>query len=176
MFSFLSNFKHKQEMRESKDEIMIGELVLAMHHLGAPTIRLYADSGQQYISFKLVSDPILNSVTIILDRKTGGSALGEMLVGNKAVLTVQAEVKNYVADPDDLLQMYRTDLQNIFRVPLLGDIRLDHQLNSVMATKKLIIDIDQFIFSHENRLRLHRLLTNTLAELREALRKYKKTN
>ena len=34
---------------------------------------------------------------------------------------------------------------NIFKVPMLGDVRLDHQLNSILATKKNLIDIDAYI-------------------------------
>jgi len=36
MLSFLSQFKHNQEMRESKDEILIGEIVRGMSRLKAP--------------------------------------------------------------------------------------------------------------------------------------------
>ncbi len=174
MFSFLSRFKHQQEMRESKDEILIGEIVLAMQRLGAPAIGFHADAGLQYVRYKPISDPVLNSVVLILDRKTGDSALQQAIIGSKAIITVQAEVKNYLADPDDLLHMYRTDLQNIFKMPLLGEIRLDHQLNSVLATKKVIIDIDNYILNPEAQTRLYNLLGSTIHELREALRRYKK--
>ena len=131
MFSFLSRFKHQQEMRESKDEILIGEMVLAMQRLGAPAIGFRADAGLQYVRYKPISDPVLNSVVLTLD-------------------------------------------QNIFKMPLLGEIRLDHQLNSVLATKKVIIDIDQYILNPEAQTRLYNLLGSTIHELREALRRYKK--
>jgi hypothetical protein len=175
MFSFLSKFQHRQEMRESKDEMLIGELVVAMAQRRSPAIRFHADTGRQAVTFKPVDDAVLHTITVILDRKTGDSALQQALIGSKATLTVQAEVKNFMADPDDLVHMYRTDLQNIFKMPLLGDIRLDHQLNSVLATRKLIIDIDGHIGTDEaSAKRLSDLLSKTIDELRVRLQPYKK--
>ena len=41
--------------------------------------------------------------------------------------------------------MWRTDFANITRMPLLGQVKLDHQLNSVPATKKLIVELNEFL-------------------------------
>lgn len=175
MLSFLSKFQHRQEMRESKDEILIGEMVFAMAHLRSPAIGFHASDDWQAVTFKPQDDPVLHSVTIILDRKTGSSALQQALIGSKATLTFQAEVKNYLADPDDLIHMYRTDLQNIFKFPMLGDTRLDHQLNSVLATRKMVIDIDTYILKGaESTSRLTELLRNAVDDLRGKLAQYKK--
>ena len=175
MLSFLNQFKHGQEMRESKDEILIGEVVRAMARMGSPAIGFHADTGFQSIRFKPTRDPLLHSVIVIVDRKTGGGALQQAIIGSKAVVTVQAEIKNYLADPDDLIHMYRTDLQNIFKIPLKGDVRLDHQLNSILATKKLVIDIDDHILKGEESVaRLTQMLHGTIAELRDKLAPYKK--
>ena len=175
MLSFLSQFKHSQEMRESKDEIMIGEVVRAMSRLQMPANGFFASTGEQTIRFKPLSDPLLHSVLIRLDRKTGGSALQQAIIGSKATVTVQAEVKNYLADPDDLVHMYRTDIANIFKIPMLGDVRLDHQLNSILATKKVMIDIDDYIQKgEESAQRIAQLLNGLIAELRQKLAPYKK--
>lgn len=175
MLKFLSQFQHKQEMRESRDEILIGKMVAAMSHLGYPAIGFHAHNDYQAVTYKTKDDPILHTVVIILDRKTGGSALGEALLGNKATLRFQAEVQNRMADPDDLLHMYRTDLQNIFKMPLLGDIRLNHQLNSVLATKQRIIEIGDYLFEKDkDGSRLKNLLDETINELRDTLKDYKK--
>ncbi len=175
MFSMLSKFKHGREMRASKDEILVGEIVRVMARLNNPAIGFKASEGEQSLHFKPTQDPILYSITIMLDRKTGGSAIQEALVGSKAILRVRAEVKNYMADPDDLIHMYRTDFQNIFKSPMLGNIRLDHQLNSVFATKQNVIDIDQHILKGDDSdKKLRELLTSMIAELREKLKPYKK--
>ena len=175
MLSFLSQFKHAQEMRESKDEILIGEVVRAMSRLQMPATGFFAGTGEQTVRFKPLSDPLLHSVTITLDRKTGGSALQQAIVGSKATVTVQAEVKNYLADPDDLVHMYRTDIANIFKIPMLGDVRLNHQLNSILATKKVLIDIDQYILKgEESAQHTAQLLNGLIGELRQKLAPYKK--
>lgn len=175
MFSLLSNFKHKQEMRESKDEILVGEIVRVMTRLGCPAIGFIANSDFQAMRFKPVGDKLLNSVIIQLDRKTGDSMLQQALVGSRATLLVQAEIKNFLADPDDLVKMYRTDLANIFKFPMLGDVKLDHQLNSVLATKKVIINLDTYILKGDEGIaNLTNLIRGIVSELREKLAPYKK--
>lgn len=175
MLSFLSQFKHKAEMRESKDEMLIGEMVRVMARMGCPAINFLADGGVQMVRFKPVGDNVLNSVIITLDRKTGDSSLQAAVLGSKAILTVQAEVKNFLSDPDDLLSMYKTDLANLFKMPLLGDVRLDHQLNSVLATKKLYIDLDAYVNQGEPGVQqFMQLLGGTISELKGKLAQYKK--
>jgi hypothetical protein len=175
MLGLLNQFMHKREMRESKDEILVGEIVRAMARLGCPAYGFLTDATSQSVRFKTKSDPVLHSIVIRVDRKTGGSALGEALIGSKAVLTFQAEVKNLLADPDDLIHMYRTDLQNIFKMPIMGDVRLDHQLNSVLATKKVFIDLDEYILKGEDGVaRTTHLLQQIISELKGRLAQYKK--
>jgi hypothetical protein len=175
MLSFLSQFKHSQEMRESKDEILVGELVRAMARLGNPAIGFLANNDYQAVRFKPITDKVLNSISIIVDRLTGGGMLQQAIIGSKASLTFQAEIKNYLADPDDLVHMYKTDIQNIFKVPMLGDVRLDHQLNSILATKKVYIDIDNYILKGDESIgRMVQLLQGTIQELRTKLEPYKK--
>lgn len=175
MFSFMSKFEHKREMRESKDEILVGEVILAMSQLNYVVIGIHAGDDRQAVRFKPKSDPTLYAVSIILDRKTGDNALTQALIGVKATLTFQAEVKNFVADPDDLLHMYRTDFQNLFKMPILGGTRLDHQLNSVLASTTQIIDIGDYILKgEEGNDRMRKLIATTISGLREKLAPYKK--
>lgn len=175
MFSLLQNFAHKAEIRESKDEILIGEIVRAMARQGFPTIQFLASDDIQRVRFKTVGDSMLHSVFITLDRKTGTGALSAALIGSKATLTITAEVKNRMADPDDLIKMYRTDLANLFKMPVLGGIRLNHELNSVLATTQHIIDIDDYVLKGEPGVqKLVKLLSGTIGSLKEKLAPYKK--
>jgi hypothetical protein len=175
MLGILNQFKHKQEMRESKDEILVGEIVRAMARLGCPAYGFATDITSQSVRFKPKADPVLHSIIVRVDRKTGGSMLGDAIMGSKAVLTFQAEVKNLLADPDDLIHMYRTDLQNIFKMPMMGDVRLDHQLNSILATKKVFIDLDQYILKgDEGVARTTQLIQQVVSELKGKLAPYKK--
>lgn len=175
MFSMLSNFSHKREMRESKDEILIGNVIAAMARLGYPAVGFRADAGDQMVRFKPVNDDVLYAIVITLDRKTGGSAISDALLGSKAVIRLQLEVKNFLADPDDLIKMYATDFKNIFKMTMLGDIKLNHQLNSVFAAKQVYIDINQFIDKGEAGVTaIVELLQKNITEMREKLAPYKK--
>ena len=175
MISILNQFNNRAEIRESKDEILVGEIVRAMARQGSPSIRFMATSDLQRLTFKTVRDPVLSYVYITLDRKTGGGAISAAILGAKATLTIAAEVKNYVADPDDLIRMYRTDLANLFKLPVLGGVRLNHELNSVFATTTKVIEIGNYVLKGEQGAQaLTALLDGTIGDLRERLRQYKK--
>ncbi len=175
MISILNKFNNRAEIRESKDEILVGEIVRAMARQGTVTVAFNADTGMQRVSFKTLRDPVLSYLHIVLDRKTGGGALSAALIGVKATLTISAEVKNYIADPDDLVAMYRTDLANIFRVPMIGGVKLNHELNSIFATTTKIIEINDYVLKGEAGVeRLVALLGGTINDLRQRLQQYKK--
>jgi hypothetical protein len=71
--------------------------------------------------------------------------------------------------------MYRTDIANIFKMPMLGDVKLDHQMNSVFATKRVMIDIDDYILKGEESIaRMTQLITSIVGELKQKLTQYKK--
>ncbi len=175
MFGILNKFNHKAEIRESKDEILVGEIVRAMARQGGTAVTFLANNDYQRVKFRIVGDPILSYVYVTLDRKTGTGIVGAAVFGSKATLTVSAETKNYIADPDDLVAMYRTDLANLFRMPVLGGIRLNHELNSIFATTTLVIDIDNYVLKGEPGVQaLMAHLQHTIQELRERLRPFKK--
>ncbi len=175
MISILNKFNNRAEVRESKDEILVGEIVRAMARQGYISIKYAASSDMQRVSFKSIQDPVLAYIHITLDRKTGGGAISSAIIGVKATLTITAEVKNYIADPDDLVAMYRTDLANLFRLPVLGGVKLNHELNSVFATTTKIIEINHYVLKgEEGTQRLIELLHGTINDLRERLRQYKK--
>lgn len=177
MFKKLADFAARSEARESRDEVVIGEIVAAMGRWGFPTVAFDTgselDSGFQAVTFATPSDPVLYTITVVLDRKTGGGAIQERMVGSKATLRVIGEVKNYIADPDDLLQMWRTDAANILRMPMLGQVRLDHRLNSVIATKQVMIELQEFDGA-EDRPRIEQVIGGLYHEVRNALQQYKR--
>ncbi|GAB4457756.1 MAG: hypothetical protein Kow0031_38470 [Anaerolineae bacterium] len=174
MFSMLSNFSHKREMRESKDEILLGDIIAAMARMGYPAFGFKAGSGQQTVRFKPLNDEVLYAISVTIDRKTGGSSLGDALLGSKATIRLQLEIKNFLADPDDLIKMYKTDMQNMFKITALGGIKLNHQLNSVFATKQTYIDINQFLGKEGGIDAIMKLLQENIAEMREKLAPFKK--
>ena len=100
-----------------------------------------ANNDWQRVQFRAVGDPVLHRISLTLNRMTGISALSEALLGSQATLTVSAEVNNLVDGPDDLIAMCRTDLANLFEMPALGGINLNHEMTSVFATTTKYIDI-----------------------------------
>ena len=175
MFNILAQFNHKAEIRESKDEILVGEIVRAMARAGYPSVAFRAHSDRQVVRFKAVRDPMLQSVNIILDRKTGTGALSAAVFGSKATLRITAEVRNRLTDPDDLVEMYKTDLANMFKIPMMGGIKLNHELNSVFATSTKIIEIDDYVMKGEAGVqKMTDLLTDSINALREKLAPYKR--
>ena len=171
-FSFLQKFNHAREMRESMDEIVVGKIIACMADFGYPLFGIMSNNDYQKVRFKTQGDPILNSVEVTLNRLTAG--LTAKVVGNQAQLTIVAEVKNYLTDPDDLLAMYSTDLKNIFKIPLLGGMKLNHQLNSVLATISQFKKLDD-LTSPDESLELKELLRSNIDKLREALKPFKKS-
>ena len=175
LLSIVNQFKHKGEIRESKDEILIGEVVYILSHRGWPTIGFRADGDYQFLRFKTPKDPLLHSLIVRLDRKTGTGAVSSALVGSKATLYLKGEVKNMMADPDDLLKQWSTDFKNILKVPIMGQVKLNHELNSVFAEKGTVIEIDHYVLKgEEGRGRLTQLIDTTIEELRGKLAPYKK--
>jgi hypothetical protein len=177
MLKMLTDFAARSEARESRDEAVMGQIIAAMGRQGFPTIGFNTgtavDTGFQEIVFATPADPVLHTVSVVLDRKTGGSVLQEKIVGSKATLRMVAEVKNYIADPDDLLAMWRTDARNILRMPMMGHVRLDHRLNSVTATKQILVELSEFD-GPEDTQRVEQTLWALYNELREALTPYKR--
>ncbi len=176
MFGLMSSFAHKAEIRESKDEIMVGEIVRAMARQGFPAISFRAHDDRQMIRFLCVGDAVLHSVFIDLDRKTGTGALSSAVLGSKATLRITAEIKNLLTDPDDIVNMYKTDLANLFKLPAIGGIKLNHELNSVLATTQTVVEIDHYVLKGEEGVgKLTGLLQGTIGRLREKLEPYKKS-
>ena len=59
MFNILAQFNHKAEIRESKDEILVGEIVAAMANAGYPSIAFRAHNDRQLVRFKAINDCLL---------------------------------------------------------------------------------------------------------------------
>jgi hypothetical protein len=185
LLGIVNKFKHKGEIRESKDEIFVGELIYLLSLQGWAcmgfTRRLLGvevtatNDDAQNVRFRTVNDPVLHSLHVRLDRKTGTGALSAALLGSKATLYVKGEVKNLMADPDDLIRQWSTDIKNILKVPLMGQIKVNHELNSIFAEKGALIELDQFVLQGEQgRNALNALLLATVNEVREVLKPYRK--
>lgn len=174
ILGFFADRERKAELRESKDEMMVGELVRAMARKGWPSVGFRAHSDYQRVRFKTLGDEVFSQVHITLDRKTGTGALSEALMGSKATLFFTGEVKNYMADPDDLVAMYRTDLANLFKISW-QDVRVNHEYNSILGTTKQVVEINNYVGRGQEGVNaMVLLIEQELHRIREKLRPYKK--
>lgn len=144
LFNAMTNYAHKSELRESKDEIVCGELIHGLSHKGWRCHRIVADSDKQLMGFKLPDDEVLSAVYVVVDRKTGSGSLTSAM-GSRTVMGFTAEIRNKVSDPDDLAAMWRTDFANLFKMPVAGEVRVNHQLNTINARTYYVINLDQYV-------------------------------
>ncbi|MEA2191385.1 MAG: hypothetical protein QOI73_1506 [Solirubrobacteraceae bacterium] len=174
LLNISGNFKHKAEIRESKDEILIGEIVRAMAHLGHSADEFAADGETQRVRFR-ARDDVLSYIHVVLDRKTGEGRLASAVIGSKATLSVAGEVKNLLSDPDDVVHMWKTDFRNIAKLGMRGQVRVDHELNSIVGKTTDLIEIDKLVLDGDDSAqRLGEHLEDRIGRVREALAPYKK--
>ncbi len=140
----LNSYAHKSELRESKDEIVFGEIVRGLSHHGWACHQVVAHGDRQQAGFKVPGHDVLAAVYVVVDRRTGSGAISQSL-GSKTTIGLAAEMRNKVSDPDDLAAMWRADLANLFKVPVNGEVRVNHQLNKVIARTNHLIDLDNYV-------------------------------
>lgn len=174
IFNAVTNHAHKSELRESKDEIVVGELIRSLSHRGWICYRLTANSDRQMMTFKLPDDEVLSEVTIVVDRRTGSGAVSAAL-GSRSTVALSAAIRNKTSDPDDLAAMWKTDLANLFKIPVAGEVKVDHQLNKVIARTHHVINLDDYVQGSEVRAgELVPWVVGQVDNLREHLRPHKR--
>lgn len=170
----LNTYAHKSELRESKDEIVVGQIVQGLSHQGWPCFQVVAHSDRQQMGFKTPGDPILSSVFLVVDRRTGSGLVSQAL-GSRTTVAIAAEMRNKVTDPDDLAAMWRADLANLFKIPVHGEVRVNHQLNKVIARTHHLLDLDHYVLgTMVDTSQLIPWLVDQIGNLREHLRPHKK--
>jgi len=150
----------------SKDEIVFGEIVRTFVKKGYPVIGFNASEGKQSARF-LLNGPVLFAFSITVDKK----------VASASVLNVIAEVRNKLADPDDAIQMFKTDFQNIAKIPLFGQIRINHEYNTIYASTSTVKSLNTYLGERVGQVKIDLLekdLTEMIDRLTEALRRFKK--
>ena len=153
-----------QEMT-SKDIVVFGEIVRIMQKEGYPCIGFHATEGFQSGRF-LIQGPVLFALTVALDKKIAG----------KGLMSLTAEVRNKLADPDDMIAMFKTDMSNLVKIPLLGQVKVNHEYNTIYAKTTTVASISSYIESKGvvDAARLRADLMEIVNKLEETLRKFKK--
>jgi hypothetical protein len=174
LFSFFADRERAAELRESKDEMLCGEIVRAMARKGWPSVGFLSNNDYQRMRFKALGDPVLSSVYVTIDRKTGGGAISEAILGAKATMAVTCEVRNFLADPDDLVAMYKTDLANLFKISW-GDVKINHEYNCILGTTRRVIEINDYVGKGDEGVqKIIALVDGEVGRVREKLKQFKK--
>ncbi|WP_423792699.1 hypothetical protein ACPB8Q_00415 [Methanocaldococcus indicus] len=148
MFKFLSELSHKRELNEAVDEIFIGVLINYMYKNNAYLIEILSDSQNNHsLTFKFKDNPVFYKLKITVSRKVEG--LASKLLGSQTVLEFEAILRNEIVEPEDIIRMYQTDFKNMFKIPLFGNVVIDHDLNYIIARTKYIKDLNKYV-SGEN--------------------------
>ncbi len=160
---FSDAFQGLEEMT-SKDEIVFGEIIRLFVKKGHPMIGFSAQSGKQSARF-LMNGEVLFALRVTLDK-----------MGFAGFLKITAEVRNKLADPDDMISMFKTDLSNVLKVPLLGAIKVNHEYNTIYATSTSVKKISSYFIGKGtiDRDVLAGDMDELVKKLEEALRKFKK--
>lgn len=164
LLKFFTDLTQAVQEFTSKDEMVFGEIVRLMEKEGYPCIGFHAAPGYQSGRF-LIDGPVLFALRVTLDKKIAGAGL----------MNLTAEVRNKLADPDDMIEMFKTDFSNIMKVPLLGQIKVNHEYNTIYASSSTVKNISSYV---DNKVvdaeRLRADLMEIVAKLEETLRKFKK--
>lgn len=170
MIELLARFRHRRVLREAEDEMFAGEVIRCMGHRGCPLVAVRAQEGAQLLRFLTPRDPLLFSLSFAMDRKTGSDFVTHGLIGSKATLRLMGEVRRSRTVPGQAVTMVRTDLANLLKVPLLGQVQVDHEMHRVFATVGHVVELQRFVRTgEEGRARLAELLEEKIAAIREAL-------
>ena len=144
LFNAMTNYAHKSELRKSKDEIVCGLIMAGLSHEGWRPFRITADADKQTMGFKIPGDDVLSAVYLMVDRRSGSGSISQTM-GSRTVIGFTAEMRNKVTDPDDLAIMWKTDFANLFRMPVAGEVRINHQLNTVNARTYHLVNLDDYV-------------------------------
>ncbi|AAB99284.1 TPA: hypothetical protein HA335_05990 [Methanocaldococcus jannaschii] len=174
IFDLAKKITHSREYTKSIDEIFVGELINFMYKNGAVLTEINSPTESSHsLTFKFVNHPVLHILRITVDRKIEGMA--SKILGSQSVLTFEAVIKNDLVEPNDVLVMYQTDFKNMFKIPIFGKVKINHDLNYIIATTTYIEDLGKYIKSdriEKEALReeLEKIL-NTLVKHLEPLKK-----
>lgn len=165
LLKFFTDITQAVQEMTSKDIIVFGEIVRIMEQEGYPCIGFHATDGFQSGRF-LIQGPVLFALTVALDKKIAGQGL----------MSLTAEVRNKLADPDDMIAMFKTDLSNMVTIPFLGKIKVNHEYNTIYAKTTTVASIGSYIESKGvvNAAKLRTDLMEIVTKLEDTLKQFKK--
>ncbi|WP_456419260.1 hypothetical protein [Methanocaldococcus infernus] len=167
MFNILREIKHSKELISAKDEIFVGELIRYMYKNGGYLINISSSEHSHNLTFKFKNSKIYK-LNVSVERKVDG--LASKLIGSQTLLTLEVIKKKELIEPEEVIKMIETDLKNMLKVPLFGQVKIDHDLNYIKARTTYIIDLNKFIHEKEvNKEELEKEIEKIIETLIESL-------
>ena len=134
-------------MTKGTDEILFGEIVRMMVREGYPMISLSSSEDVHYARF-LMPGTDLFSLEITMKRYTSGFVLSKNTeVPIRIDLMGMAIIK--VATFNHLMEMYKTNVANITKLPILGDIKVHHDYNRIHVWAAIVGRASKYFISKD---------------------------
>ncbi|WP_457612222.1 hypothetical protein [Methanocaldococcus sp.] len=146
VFDIIRKFEHSKELNKAVDEIFVGEIINYMYKNDAYLVDIISSESSHFLSFRFKNN-FLYMLNISLDRKVEG--LASKIIGSQSVMSIEAIIRRELVEPEDVIKMIETDLKNIFKIPMFGNVKIDHNLNYIIAKTSYIIDLNKFIKDKE---------------------------
>ncbi len=175
LFDVVNKFNAKATIRESKDEMLFGEIIRSMSRRGFVADTFTAGEAEQLVRFRAPADDLLKYLWVGLDQWAGTGRMTSKVVGARASVRLNGQIKLELTDPDDLVEVWRTSAANVLKMPMLGQLKLEHQVTTVGARMTSQINIDDYVLrGDEGTQAMLAFLDARLAEIREALAPYQR--
>lgn len=142
MRDLIRQFQPRSELRESRNEIVVGEVIRAMARLGYPSVMFRIHDDRQQLRFRAVGRTDLSTVTVTVERPAGSGALTEAMFGNQLRLDVVAELRQRTTDPASLLA---AATRRPGPPPAGADVRVERELSSLLAHTTRTVDVDAMV-------------------------------
>jgi len=151
---------HRRELEESREEILIGEVIAWMAEAGYPVIGIASDVDYQRIRFRTPKDPVVHSVLVAVDRIHSTK--------HQASLMIRGEARVYASSPDEILSTH-LKLEKMMAQPLKpGEWKVSRQTNTLFAATERTVHLTELL-SDKGRGELGKTLKKTLASLKDTL-------
>jgi hypothetical protein len=148
---------HRRELRESHDEIVLGEVIAAMAETGHSVVEIASDLDVQRVRFLEPGDVRRGGIRVTISR------LGA--TGRAVSLDVELERRTFFSSPDEIIHLR----------PPEGDPSLRRELNALIASATRRLPVEDLLQGLQQagsgaalsgRAELRRALTEILSELR----------
>jgi len=142
MRDLVKQFNPRSELRDSRNEIVVGEVIRAMARLGYPSVMFRIHEERQQLRFRAVGRTDLTSIMVTVERPAGSGVLSEAMFGNQVRLRMVAELRQPLSGPAELLAAarHRPDRDN-----RSDGVRVERELSSLLAHIERDIDLDAWL-------------------------------